>query len=62
MLTKLFVKDKSSNDLVHETDYIVVGDRSSEYEHLDLFVDNVDNLSTGKCVLKIGGDTRTSLV
>ena len=44
--------------------YIVGGwQKGSEYEHLvGKFVGNVDNLSTGKCVLKIEGDTRTSLV
>ena len=43
----------------------VVGEfqKGTQYEHLvGKFVGNVDNLSTGKCVLKIEGDTRTSLV
>ena len=61
---KIVRKGKSSNDWYMKRGYIVGGwQKGSEYEHLiGKFVGNVDNLSTGKCVLKIEGDTRTSLV
>tara|TARA_A200000159_G_scaffold105275_1_gene97957 strand:- start:656 stop:1141 length:486 start_codon:yes stop_codon:yes gene_type:complete len=42
----------------------VVGEfqKGTQYEHLvGKFVGNVDNLSTGECVLKIEGDTRTHI-
>ena len=60
---KIVRKGKSSNDWYMKRGYIVGGwQKGSEYEHLiGKFVGNVDNLSTGKCVLKIEGDTRTSL-
>ena len=61
---KIIRKGKSSDDWYMKRGYIVGGwQKGSEYEHLiGKFVGNVDNLSTGKCVLKIEGDTRTSLV
>ena len=61
---KIVRKGKSSDDWYMKRGYIVGGwQKGSEYEHLiGKFVGNVDNLSTGKCVLKIEGDIRTSLV
>ena len=61
---KIVRKGKSSNDWYMKRGYIVGGwQKGSEYEHLiGKFCGNVDNLSTGKCVLKIEGDTRTSLI
>ena len=58
------IRKGKSGDWYMKRGYIVgAWQKGSEYEHLiGKFCGNVDNLSTGKCVLKIEGDTRTSLI
>lgn len=62
-LDKVIRKGKKSGDWYMKRGYIVGGfQKGTEYEHLvGKFVGNVDNLSTGKCVLKIEGNERTTL-
>lgn len=56
-------KGKKSNDWYMKRGYIVGGfQKGTEYDHLvGQFVGNVDNLSTGNCILKIEGKKRTTL-
>lgn len=58
------IRKNSKGDWYMKRGYIVGGfQEGTEYEHLvGKFVGNVDNLSTGECVLKIEGDTRTKLI
>ena len=63
LYTDNLIRKNKKGDWYMKRGYIV-GEfqKGTQYEHLvGKFVGNVDNLSTGECVLKIEGDTRTHI-